>query len=163
MIGTIALSPGNLSMTGYQVHQNLSDPLYRNAWLHSDPKDGAGGVLYLVPQAGGGLARFTVKFKSAEGKPLVLKDIRLECLLATTQGAADGLIAVTLAGEEFQLPECCARGFGPIQFHLSQDPPRTPMSLPAEPVASFELRIGLADANGGMPQVALKKLDLVLE
>jgi hypothetical protein len=104
-----------------------------------------------------------VKFKSAAGKPVMLKEVRLECLLATTQGATDGLIAVSLVGEQFQLPECSARGFGPVQFHLTQEPPRTPMSLPPLPVEAFELRIGLADSNGGQPQVALKKLDLVLE
>ncbi len=163
MIGLIPLAPGPLTMTGFQVHQNLTEPLYRNAWLHSDPKDGAGGVLYLVPQAGGGLARFTVKFKSANGRLLRLKHVRLECLLATNQGATDGLIALTVAGDGFELPECSARGFGPVQFALDSELPKTPMSLPAEPVESFELRIGLADSNGGQPQVALKKLDVVVE
>lgn len=150
-------------MTGFQVHQNLSDPLYRNAWLHSDPKDGAGGVLYLVPQAGGGLARFVVKFQSADGKLLRLKEVRLDCLLATNPGATDGLIAVTLAGQGFELPECSARGFGPVQFLLNDEQPRTPMSLPTDPYESFEIRIGLADSNGGQPQVALKTLALVVE
>lgn len=163
MIGLIPVTPGRLTMSGFQVHQNLTDPLYRNAWLHSDPKDGAEGVLYLVPQVGGGLARFMVRFKSADGKPLKLLEVRLECLLATTPGASDGLIAVTVAGDGFQLPECSARGFGPIGFLLDGREPRTPMSLPTSPVESFELRIGLADSNGGQPQIGLRRLELVLE
>ncbi len=163
MIGIIPVVPGAQSMTGFQVHQNLSEPMYRNAWLHSDPKDGAEGVLYLVPQAGGGLAAFKLRFKSADGKPFRLKELTLNCLLATQPGGTDGLIAVTLAGTSFRLPEATVRGFGPIQLAFRPPPPLHPMALPADLIDAFELNIGLADSNGGNPQVGLHKILWLLE
>lgn len=163
MVGIIPVAPGAQSVTGFQVHQNLCEPMYRNAWLHSDPKDGAEGVLYLVPQAGGGLAAFKLRFKSADGKPFLLKELTLSCLLATQPGGSDGLIAVTLAGARFRLPEATVRGFGPIQMAFRPAPPAHPMTLPADPIDAFELSIGLADSNGGNPQVGLQRILWLLE
>lgn len=163
MIGIIPVAPGAQSMTGFQVHQNLSEPMYRNAWLHSDPKDGAEGILYLVPQAGGGLAGFKLRFKSADGRPFRLKELNLSCLLATQPGGGDGLVAVTLSGPAFRLPEATVRGFGPVQIAFRTAPPLHPMTLPLDPMDSFELSIGLADSNGGNPQVGLHKIRWQLE